>query len=306
MTANASSLFVQQYSGNYQLLLQRMDSRFRPFVNSGSHVGSAASPIDQIGAVEMTPVITRFGTKTRVDAGVDRRWVYPESYDLSTMFDTFDKVKLLGDPQSVTLRNNVAASNRQMDRVIATAIFADAKTGVSGGTTTSFGSTTTANGGQNVAVNTGGTASGLNVVKLREVRRQAMANEIDLDSEQLECWVTSKQANDLLAEAQIISLDFNERPVMVDGKVTRFMGINFHHYENLPAPTGGDDQSGTSRAIPVFVKSGMYLGMWNETQPSVNQRLDIQGNPWELYHYLTIGATRVEEKRVFRIWCRES
>lgn len=304
MSANIIDLAVQQYSGNYNLLLQREMSKFSGRVMTGYHVGSAASPVDQIGAVEMTAVTERFGNKVRVDAAVDRRWVFPSDFDLSQMIDSFDKVRLLGDPQSSYLRNAVAATNRKRDAVIAAACFADAKTGTNAGTTISFGSTTTANGGQNVAVATGAAAAtGLNVAKLIEVTNAAMAREIDLDAERLVLYVTSKQHANLLNDIQVTSRDFNSQPVMEEGRVKHFMGIDFVHYESLS--TGTDDAAGTSRMLPCFVKSGMYLGMWNETSPTVDQRKDIRGNPWELYHYISLGATRLEEDRVFRIWCRE-
>lgn len=304
MSVNLIDLAVQQYSANYELLLQRQQSKTSGRVDRANYIGKQASPINQFGAVDMTQVTGRLGTKVPVDASTDRRWVFPTPFDLTQYIDTFDAMKVIGDPKSAYVANAVAATNRRYDATVIAACFADAKTGESGSTTTSFGSTLTTSGGQNVAVATGAAAAtGLNVAKMREVRRQAMANEIDLDMEQLVMYVTSKQHDNLLAEAQVISTDFNEKPVLVDGKITRFCGIEIVHYESLS--NGTDDASGTSRMIPVFVKSGMHLGVWNEKAPSWRQASEIRGEPWELYHYLMLGATRTQEKKVFRVWCRE-
>ncbi len=89
---------------------------------------------------------------------------------------------------------------------------------------------------------------------------------------------------------------------MTDGKVTRFLGINFIHYESLT--TGTDDGAGTSTAVPLWAKSGMHVGMWNDIETKVSQRDDIRGLPWQVYAKMTVGATRIEEKKMIKIWCR--
>lgn len=304
MSVNLPTHYVSQFSSNVQLLLQQKQSKLRGLVMSGSHVGKQASPVDQFGAVSMSPVTGRFEPISRTDAATDRRWVYPLDYDLAQQIDSFDKLRMLTDPSSAYVQNAVASANRQFDDFIISAFFADAKTGETGATTTSFGTTTSATTGQNVAVAHGAaSASGLTVAKLREAKRVLMANEVDLEADQITAVVTAKQHDNLLAEAQVISTEFNERPVLVEGRVTRFLGINIVHSERLG--TGTDDAAGTSRMIPVFAKSGMYLGIWNDIVTDITQRKDLKGMPWQVYLMLTAGATRLEEKKIVRVWCRE-
>lgn len=297
MSVNLPSHYVSQFANNIQLLLQQKGSKLSGKVMSGSHVGKQASPVDQIGAINMSPVGSRFSPLTRTDAPVDRRWVYPLDFDLMQQIDSFDKLRLLTDPESSYVQNAVYAAGRQMDDIIIDAMFADAKTGETGGTTTSFPA------GNQVAVNFGAAANtGLTVAKLREAKRLLMANEVDLESEELIAIVTAKQHDDLLKEIQIISSDFNgDRPVLVEGKVTRFLGINIIHCERL-------DLDGSSyRRIPVYAKSGMYLGKWNgEYKTDISQRKDLSGLPWQSYVYMTMGATRIEEKKVMEIKCSEA
>ena len=85
-----------------------------------------------------------------------------------------------------------------------------------------------------VAVNKGaGGATGMNIAKLREAKKLLMENEVDIDMDTLWCLLTAKQHDDLLSETQAISLDYNTKPVLVDGKISQFMGFNFIHTERL-------------------------------------------------------------------------
>ena len=109
--------------------------------------------------------------------------------------------------------------------------------------------------------------------------------------------------DNLLAEVQVVSSDFNGgQPVLKEGRIQRFLGIEFIHSERLG--TGTDDQSGTSTPVYVWQKEGMHLGLWNDITTDVAQRKDLQGLPWQAYVYMTAGATRLEEKRVVKVWSR--
>lgn len=306
MSINIPTHYVQQYSTNVQLLLQQRGSKLRDTVMSGTHVGKQASPVDQFGAVAATKVTGRFQPMHRVDAPTDRRWVFPTDYDLPQMIDHFDKLRLLTDPQSSYVTNGMYAMGRAQDDEIIAAFFGDAKTGEQGATTTSFGTTLVAAGGQNVSADEGTVDSGLSVAKLRAAKKRLMANEVDIDNDPLVCVVTAAQHDNLLADTQVVSGDFGwkDAPVLKEGKLERFLGINFKHCERLE--NGTDDTATTSRAIPVYAKSGMYLGEWESIQNSLSQRDDLRGKPWQVYTLGTFGATRLEEKKVVRVWCRES
>jgi hypothetical protein len=301
MSVNLPSHYVQQFSTNTNLLLQQKGSKLKGAVMTGSHVGKQASPVDQFGSVEAQRVTARFAPMGRVDAAVDRRWVFPVDYDLPQMIDTFDKLRLITDPESVYVTNAVYGMGRAMDAEIIGGFFNDAKTGEQGATTTTFLA------GNVVAVNTGGTDSGLNVPKLRAGKKLLMGHQVDIDNDPIYCAITSKEHDELLNEIQIISSDFNgaDRPVLKDGKVTRFLGIEFIHCELLATLAAGtDDQGGSSTAIPMWAKSGMYLGTWQDIQSSVSKRNDLQGEPWQAYVIGTFGATRLEEKKIVKIWCQ--
>lgn len=290
MSINLAQLYVEQFATNIQVLLQQKETRFRQAVMSGSHVGSQASPVDQVAPINMQQVVSRFQPMGRVDASVDRRWVFPSDFDLPQLIDRFDQLRLLIDPKSTYVQNAVYAANRQMDDLIIAALNGTAKTGLQGGTSVPLPS------GQKVAVNFGSAANaGMTVAKLRQARKILMQNEVDLDTDSVWCALTAKHHDDLLAEAQVISMDYNEKPVLVEGKIGRFLGINFIHSERLALDGSGFTQ------IPVWAKSGMYLGIWNDVVTDIDQRKDIQGMPWQCYLLMTMGATRLEEKKIVQV-----
>jgi Phage capsid protein len=297
MSINLPSHAVSQFSTNISLLLQQRGSKLRNAVMTGSHVGKQASPVDQYGAVEAQQVLSKFSDMVRVDAPVDRRWVFPSDWELPQLIDSFDKLRMITDPTSALVQAAVYGMGRRIDSIIIDAFFDDAKTGETGATTTPFATAT-----QTVGVSTGGTTSNLNVAKLRAAKKILMANEVDLDNDPIYCIITADEHDALLNEIQVISTDFNSKPVLVEGRVQQFLGINFIHCERLEL--GTDDVAGTSTALPFFAKSGMYFGLWADIMTDVSQIKTKTGMPWQVYAKMTLGATRLEEKKVVRIWAR--
>lgn len=297
MSINIPTFYVSQFSTNVATLVQQKGSRLAKTVSQGSYSGSQASPVDQVAAITANKVVARFAPMGRTDAVLDRRWVFPVDYEVPQMIDHFDKLRLIVDPQSIYATNAMYALGRAQDDEIISAFFGNAKTGVNGATNTSFLAANVVSVLQGAAA-----ASGMSVAKLREGRRLLMANEVDMDNDEIWCAMKAKQIDNLLGEAQVISTDFNDKPVLVDGKLTRFLGINFVQTERMTS--GTDDQAGTSDAIALYAKSGMHLGTWEGLNVKINERSDLSGIPIQVYCKGTFGATRLEEKKIVKIWCR--
>lgn len=301
MSVNITTFYVQEYARILNELVQQRDSRLRKGCTEQRYEGKAGSPVEQVGAIAMQQVTSRYQPMGRVDAPTDRRWVYPSDFDLPQLLDSFDKLRLLIDPKSKFVQNAHFAANRQFDDLIISAMFGTAKTGETGSTSVTFPSS------QIVSVSQGAaSATGLTVAKLREALRILRANEAIPDNDQptdVYCVAGSKQLDNLLAEVQVVSSDFNPgSAVLKEGRIERFLGIEFIHSERLP--TGTDDASGTSTKVGLWQKEGMHLGLWNDITTDVAQRKDLQGLPWQAYVYMTAGATRIEEKRCVQIWAR--
>jgi hypothetical protein len=293
MSFNITTHFVQQYTTNVQLLLQQKGSKLRNTVTVGSYTGKAAKAIEQVGPVTAQKRTIRHGDTPLISTPADARWVFPTDYEWADLIDDQDKLRMLIDPTSSYSQNGAYALGRAMDDEIISAFFATAKTGENGSDNTVFGAD------QDVVVATGSTgATGLNISKLREAKKILMQNEVDIDNDPLFCIITAQQHDDLLNEAQAISLDYNTRPVLVDGKITAFMGFNFVHTERLPL------NSSSQRRVPAFAKSGMHLGMFNDINTMISERAD-KGYATQVYVKGTFGATRTEEGKVVEIVCAE-
>lgn len=295
MSYEVDTATVQQYSTNVELLLQQKGSRLRDKVMVSSYTGKAAKAVEQIGKVTAQKALNRHADTPLISTPHDARWLFPEDYDWADLIDDNDKLRMLIDPTSSYALNGAYALGRAIDQEIIAAFFGDSKTGENGTTTTSFDTSN-----QQVAVTVGASgADGLNVEKLREAKRILGAAEVDTDNDPLFCAITAKQEHDLLAQTQVTSLDYNSRPVLVDGKLTSFMGFNFVRTELL----GVDGSS--YRRCPVWAKSGMHLGMWNDIMVSVDRRADKR-NSTQVYCKTTIGATRTDEGKVVEVLCDET
>ena len=289
--------FVVQYTTNVEMLLQQRGSKLRDAVTVGSYTGKSGTVVEQFGKVKATKNISRHGDTPLISTPSDRRWVYPTDYDWADLIDDQDRLRLLIEPTSPYAMAGAMALGRSIDDEILGAFYGTAKTGENGVTNT------TLPGGQQVGQNTGGTASGLNIPKLRAAKKILMANEVDIDNDPLYIAISAEDHDDLLNETQAISLDYNTRPVLVEGKISSFMGFNFIHieytnstsFDNASAMVG----SGT-RLVPCWARSGMHLGQWQDIRTQITPRPDKRYST-QVYCTGTWGATRTQEGKVVRI-----
>ena len=86
--------------------------------------------------------------------------------------------------------------------------------------------------------------------------------------------------------------------VLEDGKISRFMGIEFVHIQRLPL------SADTIRMCPLWSKSGMHLGTWNDISVTVDKRADKR-NATQIMVKGTFGATRADENKVLALYCKE-
>ncbi len=293
MSLNIPNHYTISFSTNVMLLLQQKGSKLRGCTMEGSHTGKQASPVDQIGKVEMKQISGRFQPMERTDADVDRRWVVPIDFDLNQSIDTFDKLRLITDPESSYTQNAVFAAGRKIDALILQATTGAARTGEQGGTNTAF------NASNEVDVAVGGANSRLNVAKLQELKEKMRGNFVDFDTEEVYIPLTAKDESSLMTEMQIISSDFNgkDRPVLREGKISEFLQFRFCYCELTESIMAGTNEV----TVPAWAKSGMHLGIWCEVTSEIYRDQTIRGLPWTSYLMMTFGATRLEENKVYAI-----
>lgn len=301
MSENLIKLYVEEFSTNLMIALQQRDSKLRGRVMEGSHVGQQASPVEYINNVAMRAPSGRFSPLDRQDVDFSRRWVIPVDKELTQLIDNFDKLRVLQDPTSRYSEVAAAAVNREYDDRIIAAAFGTAMIGT--GVSTALTSETWASFSSAwVVANTFGStaSSGLTAAKMKEAKRVMRKAQVDVDNEPL-TWITNSQGeSDLLNEVQVVSTDFaGDRPTLVEGKVTRFLGFDIIYSERLAS-------AANVRSNIAFVKSGLYLGIWQDVRNNITQRTDLSSQPYQLYTAMTCGATRLEPGRVLEIDCADT
>lgn len=293
MPDNITVAAVQQYKSNVELLLQQTDSRLAGAVTIGNYVGKAASTVEQFGSATAVQRTSRHADTPLLDLSQDKRWVFPTDYEWASLIDKQDQLRAIVELTSPYAMAGAAAMNRVKDDIILAAIFGTNYTGENGTTAESFG--TLGSGTYDVGVNTGGTASALNVAKLQSgIQKLMLANKGELN-EAVYGAISSYEHDALLKEMQVVNKDYGNSAVLVDGKVKRFMGVDFIITERLTVTSG-------NRLIPLWLKSGMHLGMWDEVRAEIGPRAD-KGYATQVYLAMTLGATRTQLGKQIRIQC---
>jgi hypothetical protein len=292
-------LYTTQFSTNLELLLQQIGSKLRMHVREGFHVGKMASPINQIGSIVLKAPAGRFSPKDRTDANFVRRWVFPAEGEIDQLIDSFDELQTIVDPKSQYASNAANAVGRAWDDALIVAATGSAQIGqdAAGLTTETFSTT-------NFQVNTtfgASAAAGLTVAKMIETKRIFRHFHNDLETDPPCMVIGSKQESDLLNQVQVVSTDYNDKPVLVDGRIRRFLGFDIEVSERLQQTTAA-----TTRGVIAFVKSGLYLGMWKDMTNRVSIRNDLSGEPWDLYTSAMFGATRLQPGKVVQILCADT
>mgnify|MGYP003633279161 CR=1 FL=1 len=279
---------VIDYKSTVEHLLQQRGSKFRMAVMEDSYSGKSGKAVNQLGPVNAVKRTTRHADTPLIETPQDARWVYPQDYEWADLIDDQDKLRIIADPTSPYAINGAMAMGRAIDDEITAAITGTAKTGEDGTVSTVLPSSQTA----------ATTAGGMTIAKLREAMQLLIAAEVDVDNEELYCAIGAQQHDDLLGETQAVSLDYTNKPVLMDGRIRSFMGFNFIDSQRLPI-------SGTDRSSLCWAKSGIHLGVWNDINVKITER-DDKSYATQVYCKGTFGATRTEEKKVVAITCSEA
>lgn len=290
MPDNITVASVQQYKANVELLLQQTDSRLAGAVSTGSHVGKAASIVEQFGEATAALKTGRHADTPLMDLSQDKRWVFPLDYEWASLIDNEDQLRAIIDLSSPYATAGAAAMSRAKDDVILSSIFGTNYTGENGTTAETFDTTN-----YQVAAAVGGTASSLNVAKLQSgIQKLIRANKGEL-MEPVYAAISSFEHDAMLKELQAVSKDYTNSAVLDDGRIKRFMGTNFIVTERLSITSG-------NRLVPMWLKSGMYLGVWKDMVVDIGPRRD-KSMANQVYLCMTIGATRTQAGKQIQILC---
>jgi len=287
MSYEITTAMVEQYKSNIALLAQQKGSRLRNAVRAETIVGEN-SYFEQIGAVAAQKKTTRHMDTPQTDTPHARRKVSMDDYVWADFIDNEDKLRLLIDPTSAYTINAVNAFGLSIDDAVIAAASGTAYTGKTGGTAVSLPA------GQKVAeANTG-----LTVGKLLAAKGILWANDID-DEIPLHIAVASKQLENLLAITQVTSSDYNSIKALVKGEIDTFMGFQFHRTQRLSI------DANDIRTCLAWAQDGLLLALGADIHTKISERAD-KNYLTQVWCGMSIGATRMEEKKVVEIGCDET
>ena len=291
MSIQITTSFVEQYSSNVTMLSQQMGSKLRGSVDVETINGKNAF-FDQVGVTAAQIRTSRHGDTPQIDTPHSRRRLSLADYEWADLVDDVDKVRMLIDPTSSYEKAAASAMNRSIDDVIITAMNASASTGVAGGTSTALPST------QKTA--TSDQSDGLTIAKLLSAKKIMDDNDVDPSLKRfIVCG--PQQISDLLGTTSVTSADFNIVRSSSTGEVHSFLGFEFIMSTRL----NKDATNTTDRLVFAYTEDAIKLGMGKDISAKISERAD-KSYSTQVYYCMSLGAVRMEEKKVVQIPCHEA
>ena len=290
MSSQITTAFVEQYSANVQMLSQQMGSQLRSAVDVESITGKNAF-FEQIGSVAAVKKTSRHADTPQLDTPHARRRVSLDDYVWSDLIDDVDKVRMLIDPTSSYAKAAAAAMNRAIDDVIITALGGTAFTGTTGGTSTALPTAS--------KFATSNQSDGLTIAKLLAAKKRFALQSVDPSIPRyIVCG--PQQISDLLATTEIKSSDFNTVKALAQGDVDSFLGFKFITSNRLSFDSTNTDD----RLCFAFTQDAVKLAIGKDITAKIDERND-KNYSTQVYYCMSVGATRMEEVKVFQIPCNE-
>ena len=339
MATQITTAFVKQYEANVKLLLQQMGSRLRDKVILSSGKRGEEVYMDAIGSTRAQRVTTRYADSPLIITPHTRRRVTPVDFDWGELVDNPDKLRMIIDPTSTYAQNAALAMGREIDDLIIDAAFGTVSMTTTDGSSATASQTFAEDDGETVAVNhwedlaginyQGGTApfhettgastytkpttdSGLTIDKLIKTRTLLAENEAD-DFDfggaggNLFIVCSANQLRKLMNDPRVQSADYNALRALVAGEVNSFMGFNFIRTELTKTSAQGVSRldSNNDEQVLAFHRAGIGLCVWSDMVTRIEERADKRFSNY-LYMSMTMGAVRLEGKRVVKILCDNS
>ncbi len=273
-----------KYANMLSLLAQQTTSKLESCVQvKGGLRGNTVSPADQIGKFSTDTREGRFEDTPIKDISRTRRWYEPVMKHGAALFDSWDEIRMDLKPEDGVVQSMLAAYHRDIDAEIVRAYFADNKTGKGAADTTAFDTNMT------VAADY---KDGDILAKIDCAIKFLQEKDVDIEAEELYCIVSPALEEKLKENGIYISNDYMDGKVLAGKKLSSYAGVNFVRY-NLAGTTSG---SATTYNCPLFCKSGVALGKWEDCSVKFSERNDLS-HAKQVYMEYAIGATRLEEAK---------
>ena len=290
MSNQINKAFESQFSDNFIHLASQKASKLAGAVRMEQVNDAKQFFFDRMDTVSMVQSVSRHEDTPLTEVPFSRRRVTFNTYRAVDLIDNPDRVKMAKDPTSPTMKQLMAAMNRQKDDVVISAALGSAYSVNSADSA----SAVSLPSGQQIA--NGGTD--LTLAKLLEAKKKLLSNDVDPAEEPMYVVVGPDQLEALLSVTTNTSVDFNSVRALMNAELDTWCGFKFIISTRLA-------KVGNIRSCFAWAKSGLGLAMNGTPNIRISERSD-KNYSTQVFVECSMGATRIEDEKVVQIDCDES
>jgi hypothetical protein len=290
MADTQQNVFAQAYGANIMQLAQEKYAKLLPIVYTKPNVRGKTYFQDQIGQWSMETKGGRNVQTPNNDPNLGRRMGTMVDYHDNRLLDRGDELRMISDPRSAYTIAAASALGRRIDQEVANKILATSKSGETGSTNVTLGTTSIS-----AHVNPEGTSTGTPAT-LTFQRVLDAKKVLDLESVEMEdrfFVVNPDGLSQLLNTTQATSSDYVAIKSLVRGEIDTWMGFKWIMSNQLSS-------SGTVTSCFAMQRYGICAAMGSQPLVRTDERSDLSYS-WQVYYELNIGAVRLEEARVVQV-----
>lgn len=289
--AEVAKLATVSFGNSVKLLAQQETSLLENTVMVKSGLkGRSAVAADFVGKFPTEQVTSRLKDTPLNDVLRERRWMEYRMYGGAVPVDKTDEMNTSYDPTDGLVRAAVATYCRDIDAEIIRGIFGANTIGEYREGKKLFP--------ESNILNASAADSNAMIYGLEDALALLKKNQVTVAAEQIFCVVDSYGAKKLRSEGVYISSDYMDNKVLTGSRLTPYAGINFVEYEGCP--TNKNSSGKIVHKYPVYCKSGVALGKWQDIFTDITRRTD-KSYAWQVYVDYALGATRLEEAKVLSL-----
>jgi hypothetical protein len=203
-------------------------------------------------------------------------------YNAAEYSDIFSQAKVNFDERQELVQVVAGAMGRRQDQMILDAL------------TASSTSLTVAN-------SIGGSATNMNIAKLREAKRLMDKTNVPPDGRHI--IIHANGLANLLSETSVTSSDFNSVKALVQGELNTFLGFMFHVLGDRSE--GGLVVDGSlDRSCFAFHKDAVGYGEGIGMRTEINYV--AEKTSWLVNEVFSAGAVAIDDEGIVKITCRET
>ena len=290
MSNQINKAFESQFSDNFIHLASQKASKLAGAVRMEQVNDAKQFFFDRMDTVSMVQSVSRHEDTPLTEVPFSRRRVTFNTYRAVDLIDNPDRVKMAKDPTSPTMKQLMAAMNRQKDDVVISAALGSAYSVNSADSA----SAVSLPSGQQIV--NGGTD--LTLAKLLEAKKKLLSNDVDPAEEPMYVVVGPDQLEALLSVTTNTSVDFNSVRALMNAELDTWCGFKFIISTRLA-------KVGNIRSCFAWAKSGIGLAMNGTPNIRISERSD-KNYSTQVFVECSMGATRIEDEKVVQIDCDES